>query len=40
MFDAAYRSALEHVLGLSDKPGRLEVTEEARTALDRLSVTA
>jgi C-terminal processing protease CtpA/Prc len=39
-FDAAYRSALEHVLGLSDKAGRREMTEEAQAALDRLSVTA
>jgi hypothetical protein len=32
----AYGRALEHVLGLAHEPGRREVSEEARTALDGL----
>jgi hypothetical protein len=32
----AYGRALEHVLGLAHEPGRREVSEEARTALDEL----
>ncbi|WP_405057870.1 S41 family peptidase [Kribbella sp. NBC_01505] len=39
-FAAAYGPALEHVLSLSADPGRREISEEAKAALDRLGVTA
>jgi C-terminal processing protease CtpA/Prc len=39
-FTEAYRRALEHVVAQPTAPGRREVIEEARTALDALAVSA